>query len=109
MTSTSSPRPGFGTCTACRKPVLFALAVAGDARAFDAAFDDGPWAVRWDVTGTPRCRTAGPDGRVAGDEYRYQDHAATCGLADVREIGSAPSARRRPVRTATERREAHAR
>lgn len=103
MTSTRRPAPGFGTCPACRKPVLFALAVTGEARAFDAAFDDGPWAVRWDVTSTPRCRTAGPQGRVAGDEYRYRLHAESCGLAEVRPIGTAPSLRR-PSRPESPRR-----
>lgn len=109
MTSTSRPGLGFGDCPACRKPVLFALAASGAVLAFDAAFEDGPWAVRWDVTGTPRCRTAGPTGRVAGDEYRYQDHVETCGLADVRPIASAPSIRRRPVRPETTPRRANAR
>jgi hypothetical protein len=99
----TTPRPGFACCPACRKQVLLALAASGRLIAFDAAFEDGPWAVRWDATSTPRCRSAGPSGRVADDEYRYALHAETCGLADVREIASAPSARRRPVRPAAER------
>jgi hypothetical protein len=71
-------RPGFGKCRDCRKPVLFALAVSGDVISFDAAFEDGPWAVAWDCTRTPRCRPRGKSGDIRDGEYLYRQHAAAC-------------------------------
>jgi hypothetical protein len=70
--------PGFSRCGACRKRVLFALAVTGEVIAFDAAFEDGPWAVAWDCTRTPRCRPRGKSGAVREGEYLYRQHAAAC-------------------------------
>jgi hypothetical protein len=70
--------PGFGRCGACRKRVLFALAVSGEVLAFDAAFEDGPWAVAWDITRTPRCRPVGRKHAVREDEYLYRQHAEAC-------------------------------
>ena len=70
--------PGFGRCGGCQERVLFALAVSGEVLAFDAAFEDGPWAVAWDITRTPRCRPVARPGHAREGEYLYRQHAATC-------------------------------
>ena len=70
--------PGFSCCPDCGGRVLFALDVAGGVIAFNAAFDDGPWAVVWDVTSTPRCRETGPRARLREGEYRYAPHRDSC-------------------------------
>lgn len=70
--------PGFGCCPDCGGHVLFALAVTGDVIAFRAAFKDGPWAIAWDITRTPRCRPVGESRTVRDDEYLYERHALSC-------------------------------
>lgn len=70
--------PGFSRCADCGKGVLLALAVTGDVIAFDAAFGDGPWAIAWDITRTPRCRTVGKSAALRGGEYLYERHALAC-------------------------------
>ena len=70
--------PGFGRCADCDGRVLFALTVSGDVLSFDAAFEDGPWAVAWDCTRTPRCRPRGRSGDIREGEYLYRQHAAAC-------------------------------
>jgi len=90
--------PGFGRCPACNGRVLFALAVTGDVISFDAAFEDGPWAVAWDCTRTPRCRPVGPSGAVRGDEYLYERHALACpALGPVADLAAERLMRRRPA------------
>jgi hypothetical protein len=106
-------RPGFGRCSDCRKRVLFALAVSGDVIAFDAAFEDGPWAVAWDCTRTPRCRPRGKSGDIREGEYLYRQHAAACPASAGPVAMVTPIDRGRPrrrlSRTATPRRAANAR
>lgn len=106
--------PGFGLCADCGGRVLFALAVSGDVLSFDAAFEDGPWAVAWDCTRTPRCRPRGKSGGIREGEYLYRQHAAACPVsaepvAPVTPIDRALVTRRRPVRTTSPRRTANAR
>jgi len=108
-------RTGFGRCAGCDTPVLFALAVTGEVLAFDAAFEDGPWAVAWDCTRTPRCRAVGKSGRIREGEYLYRQHEAACAavaepVAPVMPIGQARSRRVPAPRraAATPRRTAHA-
>lgn len=102
--------PGFGRCPDCDCRVLFALAATGDVIAFVAAFEDGPWAIAWDCTRTPRCRPVGP---LWGDEYLYERHAVTCpATASVADLAAERLMRRRPVaprRNASPRRAANAR
>jgi hypothetical protein len=105
--------PGFGRCPDCRKRVLFALAVTGDVISFRAAFEDGPWAIAWDCTRTPRCRPVGKSGRIRSDEYLYERHALSCpARATVADLGAERLMRRRPMaprRNAPARRTASAR
>lgn len=106
--------PGFGRCGDCRERVLFALAVTGEVIAFDAAFEDGPWAVAWDCTRTPRCRPVAKPAHVREGEYLYRQHAEACTaspgpVAAVRPIATAGSLRRQAVRPVTPRRTASAR
>lgn len=105
--------PGFGRCADCRKRVLFALAVTGDVISFDAAFEDGPWAIAWDITRTPRCRPVGASGSIRDDEYLYERHAVACPVrASVADLTAERLMRRRPVpprRRQTPRRTASAR
>jgi hypothetical protein len=104
----SAPSPGFGRCPECSGHVLFALAVTGDVLSLDKAWDNGTHVVTWDCTGTPRVRRGA--GQASLDEHVYTRHVLACeALAPVAAIGSAPSARRRPVRPSTERRQASAR
>lgn len=70
--------PGFGRCAECDEPVLFALAVSGDVFAFDAAFEDGPWGIAWDVTRTPRCRPVRRGASLRDREYLYRQHSEAC-------------------------------
>lgn len=107
--TTPRPRPGTGPCPDCLERVLFALLPSGDLVALSNG-KDGPWAVRWDITRTPRGRRVADDYRPVEGEHRFRPHSWTCkALAPVLAIGSAKSVRsRRPV-PATERREAHAR
>jgi hypothetical protein len=105
--TTPRPRPGTGPCPDCHDRVLYALLPSGDLVALSNG-KDGPWAVRWDVTKTPRGRRVTDDYRASEGEHRFRPHSWSC-RKFVRQIGSAPSARsRRPART-TERREASAR
>jgi hypothetical protein len=105
--------PGFSRCADCGKGVLLALAVTGDVIAFDAAFEDGPWAIAWDITRTPRCRPVGTPGTGRRDEYLYERHALACpARASVTDLAAERIMRRRPVtarRPAPARRTAHAR
>jgi hypothetical protein len=106
---TDRPRPGIGGCPHCGVRVLFALAVTGDLVALDEG-RDGPVAVRWDCTRTPRVRRVPPAYRPGDGEHRFRLHNDACiGLAPVVSIGRAPSLRRRPARSAPPRREARAR
>ena len=98
--------PGFSRCADCGKGVLLALAVTGDVIAFDAAFEDGPWAISWDCTRTPRCRPVGA-GAARSDEYLYERHALACpARATITDLAAERIMRRRPV---TPRRHAPAR
>jgi hypothetical protein len=100
--------PGFGCCPECSGRVLFALAVTGDVMAFDAAFEDGPFVIGWDITQTPRCRPVSPSGRTREGEHRYAPHNFACpALAPVVSITTAPSLR--PVPKITGGRRASAR
>lgn len=103
--------PGFGRCGDCGDRVLFALAVTGEVISFDAAFEDGPWAVAWDITRTPRCRPLGKAGHVREGEYLYQQHAAACTAVDGPVAAVTPIKRplRRQLRHASPRRAASAR
>jgi hypothetical protein len=105
-------RPGFGRCPDCNCRVLFALAVTGDVIAFIAAFEDGPWAIAWDCTRTPRCRPVGASSSFRGDEYLYERHAVTCpARVSVSDLSAERLMRRRPVaprRSAPARRTANA-
>jgi hypothetical protein len=93
MSGTPRPRPGTGPCPDCRERVLFALAVNGDLVALSTG-QDGPWAVRWDITDTPRCRRVPADYQPRKGEHRFRPHPWSCkALARVRAIGSAPSLR----------------
>jgi hypothetical protein len=88
---------------------LFALLVTGGLMPLSNG-KDGPWAVRWDITRTPRGRRVADDYRPAEGEHRFRPHSWSCkALAPVLAIGSAPSARRRPVRPETTTRRASAR
>jgi hypothetical protein len=90
--------PGFGRCPDCRRRVLFALAVTGDVIAFVAAFEDGPWAIAWDCTRTPRCRPVGASGAFRDGEYLYERHAVACpALGPVADLAAERLMRRRPV------------
>lgn len=105
--------PGFGRCPDCDERVLFALAATGDVIAFDAAFEDGPWAVRWDCTRTPRCRPVGAPEAIHLGDYLYERHALACpARATVADLTAERIMRRRPVtprRHVPARRTAHAR
>jgi hypothetical protein len=104
----SSPSAGIGNCPDCGERVLFALAVTGDLIALGNG-SDGPAAVRWDITGTPRVRHVEPGYRPREGEHRFRLHARSCpALAPVVAITAAPSLRpaSRPV---TGRRHASAR
>jgi hypothetical protein len=105
--------PGFSRCADCGKGVLLALAVTGDVIAFDAAFEDGPWAIAWDCTRTPRCRPVGASGVPRSDEYLYERHVLACpASAPVADLAAERLMRRRllpPRRHAPSRRSTHAR
>lgn len=91
--TTPRPRPGTGPCPDCLDRVLYALLPSGDLVALSNG-KDGPWAVRWDVTKTPRGRLVPNEYRTAHGEHRFRPHAWSC-RALVRSIGSAKSARSR--------------
>jgi hypothetical protein len=105
--------PGFGRCPDCNKRVLYALAVTGDVIAFIAAFEDGPWAIAWDCTRTPRCRPVGEFWSVRAGEYLYERHAVACpARLAVPDLAAERLMRRRPVaprRNVSARRTASAR
>jgi hypothetical protein len=103
--------PGFGRCRDCKGRVLFALAVTGEVIAFDAAFEDGPWSVAWDITRTPRCRPVGKSGHVRDGEYLYRQHAVACPAVTepVAPVEQLRRPLRRQVRSASPRKAASAR
>lgn len=106
-------KPGFGLCPDCDGRVLFALAVTGDVISFRAAFEDGPWAIAWDCTRTPRCRPVGESRHIRDGEYLYERHALSCpALGSASDLTAERIMRRRvpaPRRSATPRRAANAR
>lgn len=102
---TERPRPGLGGCPDCGLRVLFALNVNGDLVALDEG-RDGPVAVRWDCTGTPRVRPVKPNYRPKEDEHRFRLHNRSCiALASVVDLAAVRQLRPGPDR---QRRHAHA-
>lgn len=105
MTATR-PAPGIANCPDCDERVLFALAATGDLIALSNG-KDGPWAVRWDITDTPRCRRVADDYRPREGEHRFRPHVWSCpALAPVVPLQAAPSLRPRPARPDAPRRAA---
>jgi hypothetical protein len=95
MTDTQRPRPGTGPCPDCQERVLFALTVTGDLIALSTGAD-GPWAVAWDSTNTPRGRRVGPGYQPRDGEHRFNPHAWSClALATVTDL-AAERLQRRP-------------
>jgi hypothetical protein len=98
---------GIGDCPDCDVRVLFAMDAHGELVPLDEG-RDGPVAVRWDITDTPRVRPVNPDYKPREGEHRFRLHRDSCSaLARVRQIGSARSIRRvasvRPRRLANAR------
>lgn len=68
---------GIGDCPDCHVRVLFAVDVAGDLVPLDEG-RDGPVAVCWDRTDTPRVRHVRPDYRPCEGEHRFRLHRDSC-------------------------------
>ena len=95
----SGTYPGLGGCPHCGLQVLFALHATGELVALDEG-GDGPVAVRWDCTGTPRVRSAPFWLRMREGESRFRIHNDGCiALAPVVSL----DARRRPAPVAGRR------
>jgi hypothetical protein len=96
MTDTPRPRPGTGPCPDCGVRVLYALTAAGDLVALSTGAD-GPWAVAWDMTGTPRGRRVDSRYQPRHGEHRFHPHAWSCtALATVTDLAAERRQRRHP-------------
>jgi hypothetical protein len=96
MTDTQRPRPGTGPCPDCNARVLFALTVTGDLIALSTGAD-GPWAVAWDSTDTPRGRRVDPGYQTRDGEHRFHPHDWSCAaLATVSDLAAERLQRRNP-------------
>lgn len=91
---TERPSPGLGGCPECGIRVLYALSAAGDLIALDEG-QDGPVAVRWDRTGTPRVRPVKPGYQTGDGEHRFRLHSRSCiALAPVADLAAERDRRR---------------